>query len=640
MAAPAVAKGERARPTLAIAKACKGAGLVPRFVLCRRDKRPVEKRWQSIDPPPPARQADDWVNGRKGLLGIVPGSVGLFVVDIDEGGAAAVEAVSKLLGEPLASVATKRAGGRHLYYPAPDGEVRNRKWETPEGSGDIRGTRGYVILWDMADLAVAAAMVRARNAPPSDPMKLPGPRGLRGLPLDQVPTGARNEELNRRTWEAARCGNGRTVQKLVGQAKAAGLRPEEVESTVRSAMKAGAERPVFKRTDSRSLFGALSVLRTDIRYNLRAAAAEFREESGDWKPVTDRWLSDLRERIADVACYVNGMRQTVRLQFGREAFNSALLAMLNRRECDPFLMWLESLPEWDREPRIRRVLDDLFGAGFDDLTLWVMQAPIVGAIERAYTPGAKIDQMPVLIGGQGLGKSALVRSLLPPEYPAWAGEGLDLAAYPKERAEALQGRVIVEVSEMAGANRAELQSMKAFISRQDDGNVRLAYRRNPEPTPRRAVLVGTADRPGSLPNDPAGLRRFVPLQLDGNRARCAVEPYIEDRRIQLWAEGLHRYHKGVRGELPFGLRQKAAAAAETHRSKDELLEDKIDSLTLKSGTLAEIAGAIGLAENAAGAVTLPKGMQLRLGAALAARGWRKERRSKGGMRIRGWVAPE
>ena len=340
-----------------------------------------------------------------------------------------------------------------------------------------------------------------------------------------------------------------------------------------------------------------------------------------------------------MARYQSSNGQTTRLSFGRDSFQEALLALLHRRECDPFLIWLDDLPQWDRAPRIDRVLDDLFGVGSDDLTLWVMHAPIVGAIERAYTPGAKIDQMPVLIGSQGLGKSALVRSLLPPEYPAWAGEGLDLAAHPKERAEALQGRVIVEVSEMAGANRADLQSMKAFITRRDDGNVRLAYRRNPEPTPRRAVMVGTADRVGSLPNDPAGLRRFVPLQLEGDRAKCAVEPYIEKRRTQLWAEGHQRYREGIRGGLPFALRRDAAHAAEQQRNRDEMLEDKIEGLDLGAATLAEIARKVGLVRGGTDATTLARRDQLRLGAALKAVGWKKERRSIHGVRARRWLPP-
>ena len=84
-------------------------------------------------------------------------------------------------------------------------------------------------------------------------------------------------------------------------------------------------------------------------------------------------------------------------------------------------------------------------------------------------------------------------------------DGLNLAAHPKERAEALQGKVYVEASEMAGATRAELESLKAFVSRQNDGSVRLAYRRDPESTPRRCIIVGTSNNMNCLPNDPTAI---------------------------------------------------------------------------------------------------------------------------------------
>ena len=60
-------------------------------------------------------------------------------------------------------------------------------------------------------------------------------------------------------------------------------------------------------------------------------------------------------------------------------------------------------------------------------------------------------------------------------------------------AEALQGRVIVEASELAGLNRAEIEALKAFLTRQDDGGVRLSWRRNPNPMPRRAIIIGTTN---------------------------------------------------------------------------------------------------------------------------------------------------
>ena len=101
-----------------------------------------------------------------------------------------------------------------------------------------------------------------------------------------------------------------------------------------------------------------------------------------------------------------------------------------------------------------------------------------------------MDEMPVT-GPQGCGKSTapLCVAAGHPMVP----DGLHLAADPKTRTETLQSRVIVEVAEMAGSTRAELESLKAFLSRTDDGAVRLAYRRNPETALRRCIIVGTSN---------------------------------------------------------------------------------------------------------------------------------------------------
>ena len=60
-------------------------------------------------------------------------------------------------------------------------------------------------------------------------------------------------------------------------------------------------------------------------------------------------------------------------------------------------------------------------------------------MQRAYRPGCKLDEMPVLIGAQDAGKITLLRkTLLPPDHQAdWFSDGLHLAADPKVRAEAL-----------------------------------------------------------------------------------------------------------------------------------------------------------------------------------------------------------
>ena len=101
-----------------------------------------------------------------------------------------------------------------------------------------------------------------------------------------------------------------------------------------------------------------------------------------------------------------------------------------------------------------------------------------------------------------------------PEYPDFFSDSLNFFGDDKSRAEALQGRVIVECSEMAGATRADHEMLKAFLTRANDGTLRLSYRRDPETMLRRAVIIGSSDRDTPLPNDD-NLRRFVPVYLLG-----------------------------------------------------------------------------------------------------------------------------
>ena len=232
------------------------------------------------------------------------------------------------------------------------------------------------------------------------------------------------------------------------------------------------------------------------------------------------------------------------------------------------------------------------------LAQWGSVYILLGTIQRSYEPGVKLDEMLVIIGPPGIGKSTLLRHLLPPHLQTLFSDGLDLAADAKERVEALQGRAIVEIGEMAGARRADLESLKTFLSRTDDGNVRLAYRHNPEPMPRMANLVGTADRPDPLPDD-NNVRRFVPVTLeDGDPA--ALRTFIDDCREQLWAEALALYRKGESARLPESLKGIQAKAAAGARAVNTILEDRV--MTFLGGkpqgfTMEEMALACGIPTN-------------------------------------------
>lgn len=352
--------------------------------------------------------------------------------------------------------------------------------------------------------------------------------------------------------------------------------------------------------NAQGLATALKHLQIEIRFNTRAQRCEVHKgEKGRWRSLNDRNEAAIQELIA--SSFKTGKKK-VPAVFGRDTWHRSLNALLLKRETDPFQAWLQELPAWDGQARIDGWLATCFATKPDcDLTRWASRFLLLGPIWRAFEPGTKLDEMPVLIGPQGCGKSTCLRLLLPPEHPEWFADGLHLAAHAKERAESLLGRVIVEAAEMAGSNRAELESLKSFLSRTDDGAVRLAYRRNPETMLRRCVIAGTANG-AVLPNDPTGNRRFVAIQVGPNTVchecdfemsvskpdmicpSCGnnllgtgrVRQYLNKYRGQLWAEALwifKEYKATV--HLPSALMQTQAAANENFRRADEILEDQI-----------------------------------------------------------------
>ena len=295
--------------------------------------------------------------------------------------------------------------------------------------------------------------------------------------------------------------------------------------------------PCFLEKNAEALGRSLELLNAEIRYNTRRHWPEVRRDMGDWQRLNDRSESALVEEISARFKYQT-VRGKVPLRYGSERWRICINALLNEREEDPFLAWLESMRDmWDMKPRLDTALVDLFGCKDDTLTKWASRYAFIGSIQRSVYPGCQLREIPILIGKQGIGKSAFCRSIFSKEgiQSGWHSEGPNLTADQKTQAEALQGGVLIELSELRGIGKVEIEAIKSFISKQDDGNVRLAYRRNPEPMPRRCVFVGTTNENECLPNDPSGNTRFVPVIC---KRGTNVEKYMQENRVQLWAEAL------------------------------------------------------------------------------------------------------
>ena len=353
------------------------------FVLCTANKRPVSKQWEQS--PPNLDEVIAWA-GRGGLVGMIPGSIGAVVVDVDN-----AEAPAPPLGVAVLQNATRRAGGRHFWYRAAEGEVRNKEWL----HGDVRGSNGFVVLWDVG--AVAAAVIGSdfTMADPVDLELLPErPRGA-GSDVEQMraaANGARNSTLNRLAF--ARAQRGENMASLRTAAIDAGLSVTEVSATISSA-EAGANRQDRKPgteagpqadRNADGLLAALTDLGVVVRYNTREQAAEYQYSTApDWHRFHDRRESHLQEAIAKRFT----TPRSKPLVFGRETWQRCLNALLFEREVDPFRAWLETLPPWDSTGRVDGWLAEVFDVRPDPLCQWAARCMFLGAVARTFEPGTR-----------------------------------------------------------------------------------------------------------------------------------------------------------------------------------------------------------------------------------------------------------
>ncbi len=340
------------------------------------------------------------------------------------------------------------------------------------------------------------------------------------------------------------------------------------------------EREIIDRT-AEGLLTALKHLEYELRWNLRMRRMEWRIGGADWIPETDRLVADLRDRIQEDFDFMSNNPKssaTRPARFGMVTLREEANALAYHREVDTFLDYLNGLPKWDKISRLDSLLSDLFHIPGDrDLATWAGRFPLMGAVKRTLRPGAKLDETPVLIGAQGIGKSTLYRLLL--EDPSWFGDYIDLSGTNKEQSESIAGTVIVEMAEMIGSTKAEILRIRTFLSRIDDGQHRAAYARAKEPAPRRCVFIGTANDHNPLPNDPDGNRRFVAVTIEPHPdvSVADLRAWLVETRDQLWAEALHRINAGEEARFPDHLKDKQKSVNEEHRHRDPLAEEALDA---------------------------------------------------------------
>lgn len=245
---------------------------------------------------------------------------------------------------------------------------------------------------------------------------------------------------------------------------------------------------------------------------------------------------------------------------GKEKIADSLAEVIQKRKRHPLRDYLSQLA-WDGIPRVDTLLVDYLGAKDTAYCRAAIRKCLVAAVARIFRPGIKFDNMIILSGAQGIGKSTF-----------WTRLGLNwysdsLSTFEgKEASELLQGYWIIEVGELAGLNRTEMNTIKGFLSKQED-IYRAPYGRRTVAHPRSCIVVGTTNDAEFL-RDKTGNRRFWPVDLGKQPPTKNVWRDLAGEVNQIWAEAVEYYKLAEPLYMEKNLEIQANEAQMEHQESD------------------------------------------------------------------------
>jgi predicted P-loop ATPase len=264
----------------------------------------------------------------------------------------------------------------------------------------------------------------------------------------------------------------------------------------------------------------------------------------------------------DSVAYIRSeIRREFKFDPGKDNTWDAINLLCRQRAVHPVKDYLEACAEkW--EPwygsKIDTMLIDYFKAPDTPFVRAVSRIVMVASCRRIYEPGCKFDYMTVLESPEGKNKSSALAML----YGAqWFSDQAILDLKDKELAENVRGRWCMECAELSGMKKADVEKIKAQLSRSAD-RTRPAYGRAVIDAPRSCIFWGTTNDHKYLRSQ-TGNRRFFPIEI----GRIDIEGLKRDRDL-FWGEAMHAHRAGESIMLPEALWADAGAEQDKRTMSD------------------------------------------------------------------------
>lgn len=314
-------------------------------------------------------------------------------------------------------------------------------------------------------------------------------------------------------------------------------------------------------------------------------------------------------------------------RFARPTTDDAILTTAALNPFHPVVDWLNGL-RWDGVARLDNWICNAFDADKTDYHKAIASKFLIAGVRRVRNPGCKFDHMPIFEGAQGIGKSTLLRELFGPD---WFSDSIPSDLANRDAAIALKGVWGMEFAEIEHLIRAEIETLKAFLSRQMD-HYRPVHGRFFVDVPRQGVLMGTTNADEYL-RDVSGNRRIWPV-----KCRSADVEWIMTNRDQLWAEAARREKMGESIWFDDEVVRETAMLIQTERMSEDLWLAPVEDWLLgrtEARVMDVLSSAIGLEK-----AKQTKREEMRIGAIMRQIGWQRRTVRREGKLLKLWLSAE
>lgn len=264
---------------------------------------------------------------------------------------------------------------------------------------------------------------------------------------------------------------------------------------------------------------------TPIAYNELTDVIEIKDKQGKIKPLEKRDKELLRMDIEK------------RFKFKAKVIDldTAIVSASDKCRYHPIKNQILSVA-WDGIPRAETFFIDVLGVEDNIYNRECTRKWLLASLTRLFNNGVKFDEMIILQGGQGIGKSTTLQRLSLGYYTDITEKLSDEVTFKVMRT------WLVELSELSTMLKTDSDSFKAWLSATKD-TVRKKYGNDPDDYPRAFTVLGTTNNKEIL-KDRTGNRRYWLMYCDKDKIKRTIWSLDNNTLLQLWSEVYQWYLNG------------------------------------------------------------------------------------------------